>query len=86
MPRAKTPRNNTSPNKQVISMPEITSAPAIRKNSGSNAPTPIDLEAQIRQRAYELYEQRGCTPGQETEDWFRAEREVLARNNHQQSA
>jgi hypothetical protein len=86
MPRAKTPRNNTSLNKQVISMPEVTAAPQIRKSTGSVVPTPIDLEAQIRQRAYELYEERGRTPGQETEDWFRAEREVLARSNHQQSA
>jgi len=86
MPRAKTPRANSSPNKQVISMPEAISAPAIRKNGGSVSPTPIDLEGQIRQRAYELYEERGRTPGQETEDWVRAEREVLARNNHQQSA
>lgn len=85
MPRAKTPRT-TPLSKQVIPMPEASSVPAIRKNGGSAAPTPIDLEAQIRQRAYELYEERGCTPGQETEDWFRAEREVLARNGHQQSA
>jgi Protein of unknown function (DUF2934) len=86
MPRVKTPRTATSSNKQVIPMPEASSAPAIRKNGGSAAPTSIDLEAQIRQRAYELYEERGRTPGQETEDWFRAEREVLARNHHQQSA
>jgi len=85
MPRAKTPRT-TSSSKQVIPMPEISSAPAIRKNGASAATTSIDLEAQIRQRAYELYEERGCTPGQETEDWCRAEREVLARNNQQQSA
>lgn len=86
MPRAKTPRTTTSSNKQVIPMPEASSVTAIRKNGASATPTPIDLEAQIRQRAYELYEERGRTPGQETEDWFRAEREVLARNNHQQSA
>jgi hypothetical protein len=85
MPRTKTPRT-TPLNKQVIPMPETSSVPAIRKNGGSIAPTPIDLEAQIRQRAYELYEERGRMPGQETEDWFRAEREVLARNGHQQSA
>jgi hypothetical protein len=85
MPRAKTPRTTPS-NKQVIPMPEATSVPAIRKNGSSAVPTPIDIEAQIRQRAYELYEERGCTPGQETDDWFRAEREVLARNGHQQSA
>jgi Protein of unknown function (DUF2934) len=85
MPRAKTPRT-TPLNKQVIPMPEAGSVPAMRKNGGSAAPTPIDLEAQIRERAYELYEERGRMPGQETEDWFRAEREVLARNGHQQSA
>jgi hypothetical protein len=85
MPRAKTPRNS-SPSKHVIPMPEVTSTPAIRKNGGASVPTPIDLEGQIRQRAYELYEERGCTPGQETADWFRAEREVLARSSHQQSA
>jgi len=86
MPRAKTARTNTSSNNQVIPMPEVTAAVAIRKNGGLTAPTPIDLEAQIRLRAYELYEERGCTPGQETEDWFRAEREVTARNDHQQTA
>jgi hypothetical protein len=85
MPRAKTVRSNTSSNNQVIPMPDANAVP-VRKNGGSNAPTPIDLEAQVRQRAYELYEQRGCTPGQEIEDWFRAEREVLARRNHQQTA
>ena len=86
MPRAKSVRTNTSTNKQVIPMPEATAVVAVRRNGGSTAPTPIDLEAKIRQRAYELYEERGCMPGQEIEDWFRAEREVLARHDHQQTA
>jgi Protein of unknown function (DUF2934) len=86
MPRAKTPRNNPTLNKQVIPMPEATTVPAIRKNGGATAPTPIDLEVQIRQRAYELYEERGCTHGQDADDWFRAEREVLARTEHERSA
>lgn len=84
MPRVKTTR--PTPNKQVIPMPEITAVPAIRKNGGAAAPTPIDLEAQIRLRAYEIYEERGCMPGQESEDWIRAEREVLARQQQPQSA
>jgi hypothetical protein len=33
----------------------------------------------IRARAYELYENRGREPGQEEQDWFRAERELLNR-------
>ena len=40
------------------------------------------LEEEIRRRAYELYEQRGCTPGRENEDWLVAEQEIVAR--HQQ--
>jgi len=86
MPRAKNPRTNPSTNKQVITMPEATSVPQVRKNGGSSNPTPIDLEIQIRKRAYELYEERGRTPGNENEDWLRAEREVRARDNQQQSA
>ena len=84
MPRAKTVRNTTSSTNQVIPMPDATPAVTVRKNGGPTLP--IDLEAQIRERAYELYEERGCTPGQESEDWFRAEREVRARYNHQQTA
>ena len=33
---------------------------------------------EIRRRAYELYEQRGHTPGHENEDWLVAEQEILA--------
>jgi len=40
---------------------------------------PINLENEIRRRAYELFEERGRIPGDEHEDWVRAEREVLAR-------
>jgi hypothetical protein len=45
---------------------------------------PINLENEIRRRAYELYEQRNGGPGSEQEDWLRAENEVLAR--YQQTA
>ena len=31
----------------------------------------------IRARAYELYESRGCETGQDEQDWFRAEQEIL---------
>jgi hypothetical protein len=40
---------------------------------------PINLEDEIRRRAYELSERRGFEGGHETEDWLDAEREVLAR-------
>ncbi|HBB95801.1 MAG TPA: hypothetical protein DC054_10455 [Blastocatellia bacterium] len=31
-------------------------------------------EQEIRNRAYEIYPQRGAQPGYELEDWFQAER------------
>jgi len=34
----------------------------------------------ITQRAYELYQQRGCEHGHDFEDWLKAEAEVTAFN------
>jgi Protein of unknown function (DUF2934) len=38
--------------------------------------SPPSLEEQIRQRAYELYEERDSEDGHELEDWLRAEEEI----------
>jgi hypothetical protein len=46
---------------------------------------PINVEEEIRRRAYELYEQRGPSGGNEAGDWLAAEREVMQRY-HQHSA
>jgi Protein of unknown function (DUF2934) len=35
-----------------------------------------ELEAQIRSRAYELYEKRGKDDGHDLDDWLQAESEV----------
>ena len=35
------------------------------------------LEQEIRDRAYEIFLQRGGQPGYEMEDWLQAEREIL---------
>ena len=43
------------------------------------ASSSMNLEEDIRRRAYELYELRGREDGFAEEDWTRAEREVLAR-------
>jgi hypothetical protein len=38
---------------------------------------PIDcLPDLIRKRAYQFFEERGCQPGHELDDWLRAERET----------
>jgi Protein of unknown function (DUF2934) len=57
-----------------------TRKPEVRKNI-----FPFNLEDEIRRRAYELYEERGYSSGNEAEDWLTAEREVLQRY-HQHSA
>jgi hypothetical protein len=80
MPRAKSPRNG---NPRIAVTPPPFSVPDVVTETRR---TTIDLESEIRRRAYELYEQRGCTPGRENDDWLVAEREVLARYNQQQSA
>jgi len=40
-------------------------------------PNTVPPQDRIRERAYELYESRGREPGQDEQDWFRAERELL---------
>ena len=44
-----------------------------RKSNSAEAQ--LDIEEQIRQRAYEIYEQRGSGDGNDIEDWLAAERE-----------
>lgn len=41
---------------------------------------------QIRQRAYEIFLARGAAPGQDIEDWLRAERELQASQNNRDQA
>lgn len=93
MPRAKTPRTATNGKKQtetnldtnLTAMPQATpsipvASPEYKKHA---APIPINVEEEIRRRAYEIYMQRGCTPGQDHSDWIEAEREIMARYTQQ---
>jgi DNA relaxase NicK len=48
-----------------------------RERAGlSGSSLEIGMEERIRQRAYELYEERGREEGHAEEDWLRAEAEV----------
>ena len=78
MAKARTPRTpkNKVENK-VLQMPESGTG---NNNGNTNHLASRDLETEIRQRAYELYEQRGYTNGDPDRDWLEAEREVLARH------
>ncbi len=37
---------------------------------------PVDLQEEIRRRAYEIYEERRMTAGSDVEDWLQAEAEI----------
>jgi hypothetical protein len=58
----------------------------VRKTDPRKNVVPINLEDEIRRRAYELYQQRGSGSGSETEDWLTAEREVRQRYQQQQQS
>jgi Protein of unknown function (DUF2934) len=59
--------------------------PFIRQVSmDSNHPEAVQEE--IRQRAHELYQERGCEPGYAEQDWLRAEAEILARRRANKQA
>jgi hypothetical protein len=82
MPKAKTPRTaSTTRIKQALPTPEFkpVTEPKKAQPKTFHSDAPVDIQAEIRRRAYELYEERGYTPGYEQEDWVVAEREVLAR-------
>jgi hypothetical protein len=52
------------------------------KTTDANRSEPgIDLEQEIRCRAYELYEWRGREDGHEVEDWLQAEAELMRERN-----
>lgn len=90
MAKAKSARIHNSSDKQVITMPEA-GPTSIKKNVAPVSSSPVsfaapDLEGKIRQRAYELYEQRGYTVGFDKEDWFKAEREILIRSEKRQQS
>ena len=42
----------------------------------ASTPTEKKVEQQIRRRAYELYETRGCENGHNLEDWLQAEIDI----------
>ena len=44
----------------------------------ANSAQSVDLEGQIRRRAYELYEVRGRGDGRDREDWLQAEAELAS--------
>lgn len=65
--------------------PNSQKQPRLRKVIGSEnlaenrltTQSPVPSQDKVRARAYELFENRGRKPGQDKQDWFRAEPEIL---------
>ena len=49
--------------------------------TATNDSRDLELEDQIRHRAYELYEARGREDGRELDDWLRAEAEIMQKKS-----
>ena len=98
MAKAKTPRGTGKQNGGSVPSPGTTAARTenlseireVRKAISGSSPflVPINLDEEIRRRAYELWEQHGRESGHEDEHWLIAEREILARydSRHHQLA
>jgi len=69
------PKVHKQPKPNVVVVPQSPLGPAAIMPDT----VPSQETAKIRERAYELYEGRGPKPGQDEQDWFRAEREILRR-------
>jgi hypothetical protein len=98
MAKAKTPRSTGKQNggsapslgTTAVHTENLSEIREIRKTASGPSPilVPINLDEEIRRRAYELWEQHGRESGHENEHWLIAEREILARydSQHQQLA
>ncbi len=63
--------------KPVKSATSTTTQPR-RGRTSTRAANSGPTEEQIRRRAYELYLERGASPGADISDWLRAEQELRA--------
>jgi hypothetical protein len=69
-------------NSQSETRPDTRKMGVVKTDARPNL-VPINLEDEIRRRAYELSQQRGFESGHETEDWVNAEREIRQRYRQQ---
>ena len=83
MPRKTNGNGTTSRRKKSaasIEPPAGQVVPEVRKNAQT-----IDLNEEIRRRAYEIYLERRGAGGDEHQDWLSAEREIRARHQQEYS-
>jgi hypothetical protein len=73
-----------SASSQPVAAPEIRKF-ELHKSEPRRNVVPINVEDEIRLRAYELFLQRGQGAGNAAEDWIAAEREVMQRYRQQRA-
>jgi hypothetical protein len=66
-------RTRKQPQPTIVVVPKKSSGKVVMMSDA------VPSQDKIRTRAYELYEGRGREPGQDEQDWFHAEREILNR-------
>ena len=59
-------------------MPKSTQSPTPKAKKTAVKTPSVPTQEQIAKRAYEIYLERGCTPGDPMQDWLRAEQELSA--------
>jgi hypothetical protein len=67
-------QKQAKPNIGIVSQPSVSTAAVMPDTLPSQEST------RIRDRAYELYELGGRKPGNDKQDWLRAEQEILRRS------
>ena len=73
--RKKTESVNPQVTTTVDPIPTVQTTVTTARNPVIEGNATINID-EVRQRAFELYEQRGRLDGYEAEDWFRAEQEL----------
>ena len=84
MPRKTNGNGTTSRRKKALASiqpPAVQDLPEVRKTAKV-----IDLNEEIRRRAFEIYLERRGTAGDQHQDWLNAEREIRARHQEEYSA
>ena len=69
-----------------VSSAAVQAAPEFRETGKPANQVPVNLEEEIRRRAYELYLQRaaGAGNGDQNQDWLIAEAEIRSRHGSQE--
>lgn len=73
--RVRTTKKSTESKAEAASKPVVST----KSEVATVTTRTVDLQDAIRERAYEIYEQRGGLHGADIEDWVRAESEVMER-------